>query len=353
LEPLTHFLFGGVMARAGLNRQSALATAALVLSAEAPDLDVLSRFGGRVYGFAHHRGITHTFVGLLLMAALVVLVLWLYWLGPGKWRHRPWQPRGDPRWGRLYLLALVGGLSHILLDYTNNYGVRPFAPFSYRWYSWDIVFIAEPVLWVILLGGLVLPRLFRRRRESWTNRQELPPSRLGAVIALGLVVALWGLRDREHRQALKAVQAATYRGEAVVRATASPYYVNPFRWYTVVETRDFYQTMDVDSRQAADDPPQRPEIYYKQPETPATLAAKQSRVGRVYLDWARFPMAEAESLDTSSGGYLVRLFDLRYAYPDVPGGRGLLGAWVQLDDGLHIIGENMGRPPVQPERASR
>src|SRR5438309_5939835 len=47
------------------------------------------------------------------------------------------------RWGVLYLYACLAGLSHILLDFTNNYGVRPFWPFSERWYSWDIVFIVE------------------------------------------------------------------------------------------------------------------------------------------------------------------------------------------------------------------
>ena len=31
-----------------------------------------------------------------------------------------------PRWGLLFLYACLAGLSHILLDFTNNYGVRPF-----------------------------------------------------------------------------------------------------------------------------------------------------------------------------------------------------------------------------------
>src|SRR5438874_13688203 len=46
-------------------------------------------------------------------------------------------------WGLLFCFACLGGLSHLLLDYTNNYGVRPFSPFYPRWYSWDIVFIVE------------------------------------------------------------------------------------------------------------------------------------------------------------------------------------------------------------------
>ncbi|MGD0825347.1 MAG: hypothetical protein ABR908_12230 [Terriglobales bacterium] len=51
MEPVTHFLFGAAMGRAGLNRKTALATATLTLAAEAPDLDVLSRFGGSAFFF--------------------------------------------------------------------------------------------------------------------------------------------------------------------------------------------------------------------------------------------------------------------------------------------------------------
>ena len=50
-------------------------------------------------------------------------------------------------------------LRHILLDFTNNYGVRPFWPFFEKWYSWDIVFIVEPLLLILLIGGLVVPGL--------------------------------------------------------------------------------------------------------------------------------------------------------------------------------------------------
>src|SRR5512138_3786952 len=143
MEPVTHFLTGAVMARAGLNRKTALATLTLVLAAEAPDIDIVAYFGGPVFGFAHHRGITHTFVGAPFVAALVVAVVYgLYRLH--RWRTKPQRADEDlnpaagpplvPRWGLLYGYALIGVLSHILLDFTNAYGVRPLEPFSYRWY---------------------------------------------------------------------------------------------------------------------------------------------------------------------------------------------------------------------------
>ena len=160
LEPLTHLLTGACISRAaGLNRKTLLATTTCVLAAEAADLDVLWLFKSPIDSFAHHRGITHTFVGAPLVAAFVVGVVYLVWLW--KRRRRP-EPAGaakgpvlpkTPRWGLLYGFALIAALSHILLDFTNNYGVRPFEPFSYRWYSWDIVFIFEPLLYVFFLAN--------------------------------------------------------------------------------------------------------------------------------------------------------------------------------------------------------
>src|SRR5580658_10636411 len=145
------------MGRAGLNRKTALATVTVTLAAEAPDLDVLGEFKGRVFGFAHHRGFTHSFVGIALVSAAVVGFVYLIWRLRGRKLNDPSLPL---RWGLLFGFAYLAGLSHILLDYTNDYGVRPFWPFSEKWYSWDIVFIADPIMLLFLAVGLLLPALF-------------------------------------------------------------------------------------------------------------------------------------------------------------------------------------------------
>ncbi len=71
--------------------------------------------------------------------------------------EKPKTPTLPPRWGLLFLFAYLAGLSHILLDFTNNYGVRPFWPFFEKWYSWDIVFIVEPIILLLMIAGLSLP----------------------------------------------------------------------------------------------------------------------------------------------------------------------------------------------------
>src|SRR6187402_1576015 len=153
MEPVTHFLTGACLGRSGFNRKTAYATLAMTLAAETPDLDVFWGFGGPVTGFEHHRGITHTFIGAPFVALVVTGACWLI----HRFRREP--PPITPRWGWVWLCSFIAVLSHLLLDFTNNYGLRPFFPFNPRWYSWDIVFIFEPILFGALLLALIVPAI--------------------------------------------------------------------------------------------------------------------------------------------------------------------------------------------------
>ncbi|HET7208509.1 MAG TPA: metal-dependent hydrolase [Terriglobales bacterium] len=337
MEPVTHFLFGACLGRAGLNRKTALATATLTLAAEAPDLDVLGQFRGPVFGFAHHRGFTHSFAGVPLVAFVVLGFMYLVWRLRGRKTNDPTLP---PRWGLLFLYGCIAGLSHILLDFTNNYGVRPFWPFWEKWYSWDIIFIVEPVILVLLIGGLVLPSFFALINEEIGSRRRGPKGRLAATLALLGVVILWGVRDFEHRRALAALESRTYQDAGPIRVSAFPYWLNPFRWSGVVETQKFIAVMPVDSLGPDVDPEDKMQIHYKPEETPVTLAAKNSYLGRVYLDWAKYPITETEQVTGAQPGYIVRFHDLRYEYPETS--RHPLAAGVLLDSNLQVVEEFFG-----------
>lgn len=327
------------MGRAGLNRKTALATLTLTLAAEAPDLDIIGGFRGPAFGFAHHRGFTHSFVGVPLDALVAVGFVYLVWRLRGR---KIKDPKLPPRWGLLFLYACLSGLSHILLDFTNNYGVRPFWPFSEKWYSWDIVFIVEPVMLAFLILGLVVPALFGLIDKEIGARPRGPGGRVAATLALVGIVLLWGLRDYEHRRAVGALEARTYNGADPMRASAYPKWIDPFHWYGVVETRAFFALASVNSLGPEVDPEDRLEIRYKPEETPITLAAKNSYVGRVFLDWAQYPITETETLQPPQQGSIVLFQDLRYAgIPRSITGRsrGGLSRAVQLDQNLHVVGD--------------
>ncbi|HZQ67966.1 MAG TPA: metal-dependent hydrolase [Terriglobales bacterium] len=340
MEPVTHFLFGACLSRAGLNRRTALATATVTLAAEAPDMDVLAEFKGPVFNFAHHRGFTHSFLGLILVSATTVGLIYLIWRLRGR---RIKDPNLPPRWGLLFLFAYLAGLTHILLDFTNNYGVRPFWPFSEKWYSWDIVYIVEPIMLVLMVGGLVLPSLFSLINEEVGARSRGPKGRLAATIALAGIVVMWGMRDYEHRRALNALDARTYDGATPLRVSAYPYMLNPFHWYGLAETKNFFAQVDISGSEV--DPGGDMRIRYKPEETPVTLAAKRSYLGRVYLDWAQYPVTETEQLPQNYY-YIVRFKDLRYDYPGLTRRAVLMGS-VLLTPDLHVVAETFGfRKPL-------
>jgi inner membrane protein len=345
LEPITHLLTGACLGRGGLNRKTALATLTLTLAAEAPDLDVLSRtFGGPAFGFAHHRGFTHSFLGLPLDAAAVVGFVYIIWRLRGRKTNNPALP---PRWGLLFFYACLAGVSHILLDFTNNYGVRPFWPLSEKWYSWDIVFIFDPIMFGFLLLGLIVPTLFSLVDKEIGARHRGPTGRVAATVALVGVVLMWGLRDYEHRRAVNALAARSYQDAEPLRVSAYPALTNPFQWYGVVETSAFFVLAPVNLLQPDPDPQDSQSIRYKPEETAVTLAAKKSYLGRVYLDWAKYPITETETLNSSQGGYIVNFQDLRFVQLPSPLGRGnqgrrALGAGVQLDKDLHVVADIYG-----------
>jgi len=331
------------MSRAGLNRKTALATLTLTLAAEAPDLDVIGRFWGRAVAFAHHRGFTHSLVGVPLDAAAVVGFVYLLWRLRGR---KIKDPKIPPRWGILFFYACLAGISHILLDFTNNYGVRPFWPFSERWYSWDIVFIFEPVMLGLLALGLIVPSLSGLIDKEIGVRRGGPRGRVAATLALVGIVLMWGLRDYEHRRAVNALEARTYNDVDPLRVSAYPKMVDPFHWSGVVETSAFFALAPVNSLEPEVDPEGRMEIRYKPEETPITIAAKKSYAGRVFLDWAQYPITETEILEGSRQGYIVHFQDLRYVDPASSASddraRSVLGAAVELDSSLRVIGDVYG-----------
>ena len=104
-------------------------------------------------------------------------------------------------------LALIALLSHLLLDYTNNYGLRPFFPFHDQWYAASIVFIFDPLMFALLVGALVMPWLFGLVNAEVGAKKQPFRGRGWAIAALLGVVGWWGLRAVEHQRAVQMAMA--------------------------------------------------------------------------------------------------------------------------------------------------
>ncbi|HZQ45115.1 MAG TPA: metal-dependent hydrolase [Acidobacteriaceae bacterium] len=336
MEPVTHVLTGACLARAGFNRRAAYATFAMAAAAELPDIDSLWGFRGPVEALQHHRGITHTFLGVPFEAAFVVLVCYaIHRWRAGRYAKRP-KPAVDAdhvpierpltaapvRWGALYGFAIIALLSHLLLDYTNNYGLRPFYPFNSHWYAASIVFIFDPLIFAVLLMGLIVPPIFRMVSSEVSARRQPFTGTGWPIAALFLILAVWGVRWIEHDRATQLAMGQSLQapappessgqttdqttGQAIdqsaaklptylaaQRVLANPDPLSVFRWYTVTDFGPVYQLERADTREqeiAATEG-----TYDKPDATVALIAAERSKLGRVYLDWSPMPILSADS----------------------------------------------------------
>ena len=180
MENLTHTCVGYLLARTGLRRLSPSGTAALVIGANLPDIDVLYALSGDLTTYlVHHRGLSHSFVGLVGLSLIQTTILWAI----GRCLHRKTHPEHCPHFGSLFLLSLIALTSHFILDYTNSYGIRPWLPFSNQWYYGDLVFIADPYLWLLLGGSCVW--YFARRLWSVVAAAVLAVVLTGLVFTVG------------------------------------------------------------------------------------------------------------------------------------------------------------------------
>jgi inner membrane protein len=350
----------------------------MVVAAEFPDVDTLWSVRGPIEGFQHHRGITHTFLGLPFEAALIVVGVYAW----HRWRVR--RARADARvnakpltaapvrWGVLYGLALVALLSHLLLDYTNNYGLRPFFPFHDRWYAASIVFIFDPLMFALLVGALIMPWLFGLVNAEVGAKKQPFRGRGWAIAALLGVVAWWGLRTAEHQRAVQMAMAqnvvattpasapdptqtsdagATYVPSYLParRVLASPDLLNPFRWSVVMDFGQGYRLAEIDTQ---GETVTMGETMYPKPERSAeVLAAEGSKLGRVYMDWSPMPFVEVTKSDSAlvagdgglgAVGTVVTFRDPRFLGGRLgETGRQPLVGTVDLDGGDHVVSETM------------
>jgi len=301
LDNLTHTLTGLALSQAGLNRKTRFATLALVVGANLPDVDLLTRFVGATTYLRYHRGITHSILGVAVLAVLLAGVI--YYLG----RRAAPKKSGPPLNGRwLLAISLMATSSNLLLDFTNAYGVRPFLPFSGRWYAWDIMFILDPLLLALMAAGLGVSMLLRMVSEEVGARK--PAFRGGAIFALCSLVALCAVRDFAHRRVLGMLDAHIYAGENPQRVGAFPSPFNPFAWTGVVETDSVFHVLPANAL-GGDVDAEDTRVFRKAESSPALEAAMKTRTASLFLDFARFPWGQVLETDD---GFHVTLQDLRY-----------------------------------------
>ena len=299
MDNITHSLTGLALARAGLNRFCPRATLLLVLSANAPDLDIVSLAGGPLKHLEYHRGYTHSFAGLPLMALLVVAVVAAIY-------------RRQLSWRRAWLVCCIGVASHLALDWTNAYGVRLLLPFSSRWLHADLTGLYDFSLMAVLLIAAVWPLLSRLVSSEMGAR---PPAGRGiAIFALAFFALFDCARAAFHARALAQLESRLYEGLPPLTVAALPNPYSPFRWRGVVETPNDYRLLEVHIFEELNE--ESGERIFKPATTASLESAKRTEAFRYFLYFARFPVWSEEPVPLEQGsGRRIDLVDLRFGSP--------------------------------------
>ncbi len=300
MDNVTHSLTGLALSRAGLDRFCPRAVWLLILSANAPDADIVAAPQGAFRYLEVHRGYTHSLFGLPLMAALAVVVIAALF-------------RQKLPWFRAWLLCLAGVASHLLLDATNTYGVRLLLPFSSRWFHLDLNGLYDGCILAILIFAALWPSFSRLVNREIGDRRS-PAGRTVAVLALSFFLLFDIARGILHNRVVSQLESRLYDGAPPLDVAALPDAFNPLHWTGVIETSNAYllSTVNPISQWTLENP----DTFYKPQITPALEAAIRTDPFRYFLYFARFPIWSLQPvLGDRTRGTRLDLTDLRFGRP--------------------------------------
>jgi inner membrane protein len=142
MDSLTHIALGALVGEAFLGKQlgkRAMAWGAVAQSI--PDIDFLASFFlDTPSNLLAHRGFTHSFLFVVLLAPLLAIIA-------NQW-HRS-HLISVKKWIVFFIISI---LIHLLLDSLNAYGVGWLEPFSHVRISFNVLFVADPFysIWLVI-----------------------------------------------------------------------------------------------------------------------------------------------------------------------------------------------------------
>jgi inner membrane protein len=273
----------------------------IMLAANAPDMDIVGGLKGALTYLEFHRGYAHSLACAPLVALVPLLLM--------RWLARVRISRGA------YLACLIAVLSHLLLDWTNVYGIRMLLPFSSAWLRLDITDIVDPWILLILIGALAAPALSGMVNSEIASRKVAPPVRGWAWVALIAILFYEGGRWVLHDQAVTTLQSRLYGANWTARrASAIPSRFNPWAWRGIVEGGGFVDEfpMNLWGEFNADSG----RLNYTTMNSPDVRAALQTDAFRVFASFDQVPFWR---LSPVPEGVKVELIDLRFGTVEQPG----------------------------------
>jgi membrane-bound metal-dependent hydrolase YbcI (DUF457 family) len=311
MDPVTNLVTSVALGRSVRSRLPRFGAAMLITAGIAPDLDFVSYFWGPAAFLRFHRSLLHSLLGSVAMCCFIAGAY--CWLGRvGKKDSGSGAAKLD--FYSAFVVCLTGAGAHIILDLAGGIGVRFLWPFREGWQSWDLFPSFDIWILLMLAAGLAIPHLGRMVSDEIGEHKRGAPGRPAAIATLALIVLYAGGREILHARAIGLLQSRDYHGQPPEKAGAFPASSsNPFAWRGLVSTPDAIEELSISLLPGATFDSDHAVPHYK-PDQAATVAMVQNTPdGRLFLNYARFPLASIEPEET---GFDVTLRDLRFPAGD-------------------------------------
>jgi inner membrane protein len=214
-------------------------------------------------------------------------------------------------WKAAYLLSLVGVASHLLLDWTNAYGIRLFLPFSAQWMHLDATNVVDLWIWGVLLVCALGPAL--GKLVSAEIGAKPGSGRALAIFALGFLALYDYGRVLLHHRAIETLNSRIYQGRAPERVAAFPIgAANPMTWLGWVKTDDESIRYSMNLLEEFD--PSSGRVIHEAPPSTALEAAKQTVPFRQFEQFAIYPLWRTLPVPDPQNGVRVDLSDWRFGF---------------------------------------
>ena len=214
MDSLTHIVLGAAIGEALLGKK--IGRKAMLWGAIAntiPDFDVLaSPCFTSAQQLMVHRGITHSFLFLLVVAPLL------------GWLFSKWFKKLEVSWKSWTYLFFLGLFSHTLIDSFTAYGTGWFEPFSSYRVSFNTIFVADPFYTLPFLICVLIALIAKNnspKRFRW-NKIGIVISSLYLVFT---IVNKWHVDDKMQEAFVKKnIQTTAF--------VTTPTPLNNFLWMT-------------------------------------------------------------------------------------------------------------------------
>ncbi len=287
MDPITHLTAGALGGQAFRRplRNDRYWLAFCIFAAWLPDSDNFVGLLGTEFYLLYHRGVTHSFLGGLFLAAVFVAIFRLFVNKISFVR------------GLLIAYALI--LVHIFLDLITSYGTQIFFPFTNARYAVTSIFIIDPIYTLTML--FILYRTFRTQHARNTLA-------IAGIIWIFLYPTMsLGIRCGLHAHVEHRLKR---EGVAFTRMDVSTDVFSPFFWKVILEQEDSYQIGGITLFKPND--PITLKRFQKADDAVFHDFSKTAPIFKTYAWFFDFPIMHTEAAEHGEE-IVVTIWDLRFA----------------------------------------